>query len=77
MISYPTIYTDARGTENTAITNDGKTLTMWLRGVEFTGGCFEGFIPSEEATPEQLEQFSICLDWLCSYRIEFQMPIAI
>ena len=43
---YLALYRDAHGEEATVIENDGKTLRMVVRGVEFTGTMFDDFEPS-------------------------------
>ena len=44
---YPARYIDEHGEEETIIRNDGKTLRMRVRGVEFSGMRFEDFEPDE------------------------------
>lgn len=48
LATYPTVYRDAHGEENTVIENDGQTLRMVVRGVEFISnpfGLFDDFKP--------------------------------
>jgi len=42
---YPATYRDRNGEEITAIHNDGKTLRMVVRGVEFVGRMLDDFAP--------------------------------
>ena len=77
MNSYLATYTDVHGDEPTKIINDGKTLRMVVRGVEFSGSDFDSLGPPEIIASEQLQAFPIHNDALCSCRIECQMPIAI
>ena len=44
--AYPARYSDEHGAEITEILNDGKTLRMTLRGVEFQGNWFDDFEPT-------------------------------
>jgi hypothetical protein len=77
MDSYPASYTDVRGTEATAITNEGETLRMTIRDVEFIGTDFDALEPCDDATPDQLTRFSLNHNELCSCRIECAIPILI
>lgn len=77
MDRYPAKYTDANGFEDTSITNDGQTLRMVTRGVEFVGTDFDSLEPLADATKEQLRTFSLHNGSLCSCCIELQVPIAI
>jgi hypothetical protein len=45
LIRYPAPYQDASSQEVTGIENDGKTLRMVVRGVEFAGETFDLFQP--------------------------------
>jgi hypothetical protein len=77
MEHYCTEYRDARGCENTDITNDSETLWMAIRGLTFSGTDFDSFEPTGGATPQQLEEFSLNRNRLCSCRIECQISIPI
>jgi len=77
MDSYPATYTDVHGTEATVITNDGETLCITIRGVEFKGSDFDLLEPCDDATPDQLKGFSLNQNELCSCRIECAIPILI
>src|SRR5262245_31373425 len=77
MNPYPANYSDSRGSGTTVITNDGEELRMWLRGLEFTGRCFDSLSPPEDATTEQLEQFILHDGSLCSCRLECQITVPI
>ncbi|MEQ8787564.1 MAG: DUF6304 family protein [Pirellulaceae bacterium] len=76
MDRYPATYTDAHGSETTAIDNDGETLRLSVRGVEFVGSDFDSFEP-KEAAPEQLRPFTLNQGCLCSCRIECRIPIPV
>jgi len=74
---YPARFTDANGTEETTIMNDGETLRMTLRGVTFQDTMFDSFEPVEGTDPSLLEHFSLTGNELCSCRIECRIPIPI
>ncbi len=63
---YPALYRDAHGEEATVIENDGKTLRMVVRGVEFTGTMFDDFEPSIAQDDPDLAPFSLYCGSLCS-----------
>ena len=44
---YPALYTDASGSEQTAVYNDGKTLRMTVRGLPFASSDFNDFWPED------------------------------
>lgn len=68
---FPTLYRDKFGVEKTEIRNDGKTLRMLLRGIEFGGCSFDDFAPAGSIP----EGFSTNQGALCSYRLECGMPV--
>lgn len=76
VVNYPTVYDDRFGEERTIIQNDGKTLRMSLRGVEFSGFMFDDFEPSI-ADEAKLVSFPLHAGALCSYRLECQIPISV
>lgn len=73
---YPATYSDAHGSETTTIDNDGETLRLTLRNVDFVGRDFDSLEPNG-ATPEQLRVFTLNHGSLCSCRIEFRIPVPI
>lgn len=78
MQRYPAKYSDTRGEEVTTIHNDGETLRMTVRGVDFDGCTFAGLEPSTTTTPHQLQTFSISARGdLCNCQIECEIPIKI
>lgn len=77
MAIIPARYTDANTTEATTIDNDGKTLRMTIRGVEFTCSNFDAFWPPENAAPDQLRSFSLHRGYLCSCQIACEMSVPI
>jgi hypothetical protein len=77
MDSYVAKYTDVHGIEDATITNDGSTLAMTLRGVAFAGADFDSLEPASAATLDQLANFSLSHNELCSCRIECEIPITV
>jgi len=74
---YPALYRDAHGEEATVIENDGKTLRMVVRGVEFTGTMFDDFEPSIARDDPVLASFTLHFGMLCACAIECEMPLPI
>ena len=73
---YPAKYKDRFGEEQTSIQNDGKVLSITVRGVEFRGTDWDSLEPTGElSTVEQL----FVLQWgsLCSCKIEVEMPLPV
>lgn len=77
MVHYPATYIDARGQEAVSIANDGETLRVTIRGVNFAGRDFDSLEPTSDATPVQLAQFSLCHGELCSCRLEWLQPVPV
>lgn len=75
--TYPARYKDRFGEEQTTIENDGETLTMVVRGVQFEGNAFDDFEPRHPQESGQLSTFSLSLGNLCSCVIEADIPIPI
>lgn len=73
----PAKYTDAKGEVQTSISNDGETLRINIRGVEFTGTDFDSLQPADDATPDQLGLVSLNVGRLCSCQIECELPIPV
>jgi hypothetical protein len=74
--AFPTTYRDKFGTETTVIQNDGKVLSMTLRGVEFVGSMFDDFEPKNPEEPD-LNSFVFNHGWLCSYEIDCEIPVLV
>jgi hypothetical protein len=73
---YPAKYKDRFGVEQTSILNDGKTLSMAVRGVEFRGSDWDSLEPSGQVfSVEHL--FVLQRGSLCSCKIEVEMPIPV
>jgi hypothetical protein len=63
--TYRARYKDRFGEEATSILNDGKTLTMVVRGVRFRGTDFDSFEPQDVPDPAQLSSFTFLHGSLC------------
>ncbi len=75
---YPTRYSDKYGTDITEILNDGKELSIVIRGVEFKDTDFDSFKPVEETPPDKLKSFSLdSHQFLVDYKLECNIPILI
>jgi len=74
---YPTIFRDNYGEASTIIHNDGRTLSMTIRGVTFHGDDFDSFEPTEGTDPNAQNQFVFQCGCLCSCEVETQIPIVI
>ena len=72
---YPTRYRDRHGEVATVIRNDGKRLSMTVRGVEFRGSMLDDFEPVGVVEPAAAS-FPLDAGSLCSCDIEFEMPLA-
>jgi hypothetical protein len=75
--SYPARYKDRFGEERTTIVNDGRTLTMVVRGVRFLGSDFDSFEPEDVSDPTQLSSFSFLHGGLCSCLIEADISVPV
>jgi hypothetical protein len=74
---YPAKYSDRMGEELTTITNDGKILSIVLRGIEFRGDDFDALEPPNDADPSVLSSFCIHRNELCSCVIDAEIPVPI
>jgi hypothetical protein len=76
-VSYPTKYQDKFGEETTTIHNDGKTLRMNLRGVEFVGRFLDDWEPSNQIDIENATRFPLHHNELYSYSMKFEIPVPV
>lgn len=76
--NYPARYMDRRGEERTAIRNDGKSLTMIVRGVAFQGNDWDSLEPLDplSLTEQQFTLLHGCLA-CCTIEAEIPIPVAI
>ncbi len=76
LVTYPAKYHDRFGEEATTVENDGTTLRMVVRGVEFTGRMFDDWEPSTPLPNRQLTNFPLNRGELCSYALDCEIPVA-
>jgi hypothetical protein len=74
---YPGTYRDARGDEPIEIRNDGKTLRVEIRGIEFVGSDFDALDPVSSAEDARRAGFVLNHGSLCSCEITCEMNIPI
>ena len=74
---YPARYRDRFGEERTTILNDGKTLTMLVRGVRFQGNDFDGLEPQDVSDLAMLRSFTFLHGSLCFCAIEADIPVPV
>jgi Family of unknown function (DUF6304) len=72
---YPAKYRDRFGEEITTIENDGKSLRMILRGIEFKSSMLDDWEAMTEISPAG--SFSLHRGELCAYVSELEMPASI
>lgn len=75
--TYPAIYQDKHGREQTEILNDGEVLQMTVRGVRFSGSDFDGLSPPPDAAPELLASFVLNQGDLCACALRWTMPLPV
>lgn len=74
---YPAKYSDKFGEVTTTIHNDGETLQINLRGVEFSGKWFDDFEAEQTTSTESLKAFPSEQRELSDCTLEWEMPLAI
>ncbi len=77
LVTYPATYRDRLGEERTSIRNDGTTLFLTIRGVEFQGRDFDLLEPAVDTDPSKLSSFSLDQDCLCSCVIDTEIPLPV
>ncbi|HEV3436580.1 MAG TPA: DUF6304 family protein [Gemmata sp.] len=75
--NYTARYKDRVGEELTSISNDGKLLSLIVRGVQFQGRDFDSLEPTGELDPALVSSFTFQNGHLCSCVIEVGMPIPV
>lgn len=76
-VAYPARYKDRFGKQQTTILNDGKTLTMVLRGVQFQGDDFDSFTTKDTPFSQHLASFTFLHGHLGFCVIEADIPILV
>ncbi len=76
---YPARYHDQWGEVATVIENDGKTLRMVIRDVEFSGTMLDDLESSTDVDVDtsQLSMFTLNRGKLCGCTLEFDMPLTV
>lgn len=75
--SYPACYRDSFGIEETSIHNDGKTLSMSVRGVAFEGPGLDRLAPTRGPDSARLSSFTFLHGSLCFCVIETDIPLPV
>ena len=73
--TYPATYRDRQGEVATSIRNDGKLLSMDVRGITFSGSDFDDLEAPEGTDVSSLPEFNLQSNCLCSCVIETQIPV--
>jgi hypothetical protein len=74
---YPAQYRDRHGVVAAVLRNDGRTLSLSLRGVEFRSDDFDGFEPDPGADPAALASFTLHHGYLCACTMNVEMPLPV
>lgn len=74
---YPGLYQDALGVEAATVRNDGQTLRVALRGVEFRGSDFDALEPASGVEAAEKAGFRLSHGALCACQLDFTMPLEI
>jgi len=80
MAIYPAVYRDAHGEEHTVVENDGQTLRMIVRGVEFISKPFGSFDDLRPTIEDEAELSSFTFDRyreLVAATLQFDMPLPV
>lgn len=77
LAEYAARYRDRVGQELTTITNNGRVLSLAVRGVQFQGSDFDRLEPTGDLDPSQSSSFTLHKGELCSCVIEAEMPIPV
>jgi Family of unknown function (DUF6304) len=77
LVRYPARYKDRSGEEPTSIRNDGKMLSVTIRGVEFQGSDFDALEPTPGTGPDLLSSFTLQQNALCSCVIDVEIPVPV
>lgn len=77
--NYPAKYSDKFGEVQTIIQNDGKELTMIVRGFEFKGNMLDDWEPTDKGNPELSNLFSIhpFFNQLYQFQLEFDISVPV
>lgn len=70
-------YSDKFGEEETFIQNDGETLRMTIRGIEFYGKMLDDWEPITAMSSSQKATFSLHMNQLHSYVLDFIITVPV
>lgn len=70
-------YSDKNGSIETVIENDGKILSLVLRGVEFKGRDFDSLEPIDPTDISRLGSFTLNHGELCACKLTVEIPLAV
>jgi Family of unknown function (DUF6304) len=76
MVSWSGKYQDRHGTEQVRIDNDGRLLTVAIRGVQFAGEDFDALAPIGGCPASDLA-FTLSDGCLCSCVLEWDAPLPV
>lgn len=77
LAKYPATYTDANGTVETSIMDDGEKLSMPVRGVTFEGCSPEVLEPIANADAGQLRMFRLARKHLTQFQLSWVMEVVV
>ncbi len=75
--SYPCIYEDTHGREETFIHNDGTELKLSVRGITFVGTDFDCLSPVDTEPALAESRFTLQQGDLCSCTLQWTMPVTL
>lgn len=75
--SYSAKYRDEFGEETTVIHNDGRSLRMSLRGVEFESAFIDDWEPTIDLDNQQMLEYPLHRNELHSYSLDFMIPVPV
>lgn len=70
----PCRFTDASGSSDGTLSNDGSTLVLTVRGVAFRGGSLDDFEPVGDSEPSG---FRLHRGDLCAFRLDGVLPVRV
>lgn len=76
-VLYPGMYRDAVGAEDITFHNDGTTLRVRIRGMDFAGEDFDGLEPVEDASKAEAAGFRLSLNSLCACELSCELPLPV
>jgi hypothetical protein len=77
LVRYPARYSDRSGEEPILVRNDGKILSVTIRGVTFQGSDFDALESMPGTDPDLLSSFTLQQNALCFCVIDVEIPVPI